>query len=374
MIMPALGSARSNKATSSRTRPGRARLAALLAAASAAWLVSLPAATAQAAAGPATASIGSAARATAVTPITRTTAVTPPGRKWASFAYDPACLCSVLFGGDNSHTTYGDTWTRTGASWTDRAETSSPSARTGAAMVYDPASQQLLLFGGSTGIESGFQDDTWIWSGATWTELHPATSPPARHNADMVYDAASQSVLLFGGYDGSYLNDTWSWNGTTWTQLSPATSPSPRDSESLVYDQATGTAIMFGGYSSATGRLSDTWSWNGTTWTQLSPATSPGVVTVAWQAAYDAATQQVLLFGGDPGNGAPPQNGTWAWNGTTWTELSPATSPPGRAYGSLGYNQHLQRIVMFAGTSNGRETRYPTSTWDWNGTTWQRAG
>jgi hypothetical protein len=347
-----------------RTRLGRAGLAAFLAAGSAVWLVSLPARPAQATTGPAAASTGTASRATATAPL---------GRRWVSFAYDPMHHEFVLFGGEqNSQATYGDTWIRKGGTWTEQAPSRSPSARTGAAMVYDPATCQLLLFGGSTGPESGFQADTWIWTGTTWRRLHPATSPPARHNADMIYDAADQDVVLFGGYDGAYMNDTWSWNGTTWTQLSPATSPSPRDSESLVYDQATQTAIMFGGFSTTTGRLSDTWSWDGTTWTQLAPATSPGVVTTAWQAAYDAATQQVLLFGGDPGNGEPPQNGTWAWDGTTWTELSPALSPAGRVYGSLTYNTQSQRIVLFGGATNGSETTYPSSTWNWDGTSWQQ--
>jgi hypothetical protein len=300
------------------------------------------------------------------------TVTEPPGRQWASFAYDPAHCELVLFGGNNASTVFGDTWIQKNRTWTEQSPARSPSARTGAAMVYDAATRQLLLFGGSSrpGTEGGFQDDTWIWTGTTWRRLHPATSPSARHNADMIYDAATQDVIMFGGYDGHYLNDTWAWNGTTWTQLSPATSPSPRDSESLVYDPASQTAIMFGGFSSSAGRLSDTWSWNGATWTQLAPATTPGVITIAWQAAYDPASNQLLLFGGDPGNGNPPADGTWDWNGTTWTQLSPALSPPGRVYGSLSYDSMRHRIVLFAGSSNGSETSFPAATWSWDGSTW----
>ncbi len=299
-------------------------------------------------------------------------ATDPPGRQWESFAYDPRHHEFVLFGGNAGSTVYGDTWIQQNGVWAEQSPALSPSARTGAAIVYDAATSQLLLFGGSSLplTEGGYDAQTWLWTGTTWRQLHPATSPPARHNADMVYDAAAQDVILFGGYDGSYLNDTWSWNGTTWTQLSPATSPSPRDSESLVYDSASQTAIMFGGFSSATGRLSDTWSWNGATWTELSPATSPGVVTTAWQAAYDPASGQLLLFGGDPGGNQPPEDGTWDWNGSTWTQLSPALSASARAYGSMTYNTTSQRIVLFGGTHNGAETTFPSVTWIWNSTTW----
>ena len=65
----------------------------------------------------------------------------------------------------------------------------------------------------------------------------------------------------------------------------------------MAYDPATGTVVLFGG----TGHgalLGDTWTWNGTTWTQQTPATSPPARESA-SMAYDAATGTVVLFGGD---------------------------------------------------------------------------
>jgi hypothetical protein len=329
-------------------------------------LMSSPAVLAQAGTGRAGAAYETAAHTAAGAGLAFTPS-RPPGRRWASFAYDPAHNEYVLFGGETLSSDFGDTWIHKDGEWTEEDPAHSPSAREGAAMVYDAATNQLLLFGGYNG---RYQAGTWVWTGKTWRHLFPAAAPSPRHNADMVYDAASQTVLLFGGYDGHYLGDTWSWDGTTWTQLSPAASPSPRDSESLAYDAATQTAIMYGGFNTAQGRLSDTWAWNGTTWTQLSPAASPGVITTAWMAAYDSDTQQVLLFGGDPGDDRPPVNGTWAWNGTTWTQLSPPKSPPRRAYGSMTYNPSNGQVVLFGGTTNGAESSDPDGTWYWDGTTW----
>jgi hypothetical protein len=298
----------------------------------------------------------------------------PVGRVWASWAYDQARHEVVLFGGDTGYQSgpdivIGTTWTWNGATWVRRHPAASPSPRTGAAMVYDGATRQLLLFGGSRLPFSGggYLAGTWSWNGATWTRLHPATSPPARHNADMVYDRARHEVILFGGYDGSYLNDTWAWNGATWTQLHPAASPSPRDTHSLVYDPATKTTILFGGFNND-GRLSDTWSWDGVTWTQLHPATSPGVVSPAWQAAYDSASHQLILFGGESESGAFSSS-TWAWDGTTWTQLQPAVSPAQRSYGSLTYDRALHRLVLFGGSTGQTD---PRTIWEWNGTTWRR--
>ncbi len=250
------------------------------------------------------------------------------GRRWLTTRPVTSLCCSAA---TRQAPCFRGTWTRTGTTWTHQHPAQSPSARTGAAIVWDPATRQLLLFGGSTRpyTEGGFLGDTWTWTGTTWRHLDPAVSPPARHNADMVYDAASRDVILFGGYDGSYLGDTWSWNGTTWTRLHPARSPSRRDTDSVVYDPATRSAIMYGGYSASTGRLSDTWSWNGATWTQLHPARSPGVDSPAWQSAYDAAARQLILYGGDL-DGSYGQ-ATWTWTGRTWTQLHPAANPGPRS-------------------------------------------
>jgi hypothetical protein len=250
----------------------------------------------------------------------RTTTTAPPGRQWASFAYYPPLHQLVLFGGNKGSTVYGDTWTRTGSTWAQQHPATSPSPRTGASMVYDPATQQLLLFGGGATVAGSFNGDTWTWNGTTWTQLHPATSPPGREFGDPVYDAATKTVVLFAGWHGSYLDDTWSWNGTTWTPLSP-------------------------------------------------PA-SPGVDVFAWQGAYDAATGQLLLFGGDRGKTKPALDGTWEWTGTTWNQLSPATSPPGRSYGTMTYNAADQRVVLAAGKMTGTTTTYPATIWSWNGSTW----
>jgi hypothetical protein len=298
----------------------------------------------------------------------RAAAATPRGREWAAFGYYPPKNELVLFGGRRPGTVFGDTWTRIGSTWTQAHPATSPSARTGAAMIYDPASSQLLLFGGGATTGTGFSNQTWTWNGTTWTLLHPSTSPPAREDTELVYDGATKTVLLFAGWHGAYWDDTWSWNGTTWTQLSPATSPSGRDSDALVYDAAAKQVILFGGFRGAGYTPGDTWTWNGTTWTQLSPPASPGVDVFAWQASYDPASGQVVLFGGDEGGGTFGSN-TWTWTGTTWSQLSPATVPEVRAFGTMTYDSADQHVVLFAGSENALKT-FPTDIWSWTGTTW----
>ena len=72
----------------------------------------------------------------------------------------------------------------------------------------------------SGGADHAF-DDLWAYDGTAWTESDASVRPPARFDTQMVYDAARQRVLLFGGEtdSGEALNDLWSWDGSQWTEL-----------------------------------------------------------------------------------------------------------------------------------------------------------
>ena len=59
---------------------------------------------------------------------------------------------------------------------------------------------------------------------AGWVQLSPTASPPARSYLAMTYDPVNGKIIMFGGYDGnSYLNDTWVFDGATWTQITTKT-------------------------------------------------------------------------------------------------------------------------------------------------------
>ena len=118
----------------------------------------------------------------------------------------------------------------------------------------------MLLFGGA---EFDGPGDTWIWDGAAWIQQTPTASPLARSFASMAYDAATGTVVLFGGFNesisASLLNDTWTWDGTTWTQQAPVHHPSAREGAPMAYDAATSTAVLFGGVGPHL--FGDTWTW-----------------------------------------------------------------------------------------------------------------
>ena len=114
----------------------------------------------------------------------------------------------------------------------------------------------------------------------------------------------------------------------------------------MAYDAATGNVVLFGG-TARPGPLGDTWTWDGSTWTKQAPATSPPARTGA-SMAYDAATGTVVLFGGDGRTG--PLGDTWTWDGSTWTKQAPATTRPPVLGASMAYDAATGNVVLFGGT------------------------
>ena len=134
----------------------------------------------------------------------------------------------------------------------------------------------------------------------------------------------------------------------------------------MAFDPSTNKIILFGGYNN--GNLGDTWSWDGTNWTQLSPATSPSARNGA-SMAYDPINHRLILFGGF--SGSSPKNDTWKWDGTTWVQLldGSTNSPPARGFATMAFGPTVNQMILFGGF--GTVTRM-NDTWSWDGatTTW----
>jgi hypothetical protein len=187
------------------------------------------------------------------------------------------------------------------------------------------------------------------------------TAPPAGVGQPMAYDAATRQLVLFDQSNGQ----TWTWDGVTWTPQPARTNPSPRTGAAMDYDAATQQLILYGGQTTAPGSpaVNETWAWDGSTWTQLNPATSPPPMSLH-SMSFDPASSQLVLFGADPATHNPQ---TWTWNGSTWTLQSPAASPPGRIDAMMGYDPVSKGVLLFGGVSG---PNLLNDTWRWDGATW----
>jgi hypothetical protein len=167
------------------------------------------------------------------------------------------------------------TWTFDGQTWTRAATAVNPPARQGAGMAYDPISSNLVLYGGDR-IDpgsSGVLDDTWTWDGKNWTQQHAATTPGGGEG-QLAYDAATSQMILFcqrqqAAGSRNFSVTTWTWTGTTWTQLHPSTTPPAAVVPMMAYDAVRRDIVFFGSSIISPGPA-QTWMYANGQWKQAS--------------------------------------------------------------------------------------------------------
>jgi galactose oxidase-like protein/kelch motif-containing protein len=251
------------------------------------------------------------------------------------------------------------------STWTELFPANSPTRRGYLAMVYDPASQKVILFGGYN--RSRYLNDTWTFDGTTWTKVvNTRVAPPARANAQMDYDSVTHRVVLFGGYNGiEFLGDTWIWDGnaSTWTKATPIHSPKAVTGP-MLFPDPNGRVDEFGGFDG--NRYQGTmWQWKGSDWQQLHPATLPYARSSA-AVGLNTLTNQVVMFGGLAD--VNPIN-TWTYDGTTWTMRSLADQPAWVYASSSVFEPNLKAVILFGGGSGGVDQN---STWGWRRSNWRQ--
>jgi N-acetylneuraminic acid mutarotase len=227
-----------------------------------------------------------------------------------------------------------------------------PPARYAAGMVFVPTENRAYLFGGRyEGLfGTAYRNDLWAFDcgNRKWIPVHTSRRPPARGNANVVYDPDRHQLVLFGGIARERLGDTWVYdiNANAWHEMTPAVSPPPRSDAGMAYDAANGKMILFSGYGlDAPGRsqdtYGDTWAYDPGTnsWTEMRPASFPPVM-YGQTMIYDSVHHQVLQWGG---HASAYQNGLatshwyeeemWRYDyaGNRWEKLAYGTpSPPPR--------------------------------------------
>ncbi len=242
-----------------------------------------------------------------------------------------------------------------------------PSPRWNGAVASDLARNQIVLFGGRSTTGLTFLGETWIWAGSNWSQ-RVVSGPSPRSDATMA--SLASGVILFGGRDTSgntYLNDTWIWNGTAWVLQNPVTKPPARLGCTMVYDAARNRVVMFGGVLSGDVFAGDTWEWDGVNWTQV--AASGPAARFGHHMSYDAQRQRTVMFGGALFFGTVFFD-TWEWDGVSWEKRAEG-GPPSQIYGAMAYDPGRQRSVYVTGYTFNRV--FSSETWEWNGISWSKS-
>jgi hypothetical protein len=227
-------------------------------------------------------------------------------------------------------------------------------------VAYDHFRGELIV---TQTVETQAMAATWIWNGKTWRINRSAPLP--RKRGAMVFDRERHSAVLFGGKaaDQSNLNDTNLWDGGNWVQVHPAESPSPRRGHILGYDLVHKRVIMFGGGASQNVSLSDTWAWDGTNWEQLNPASSPSNCSMPIAATDDRRLRVVVL--------CQKEGSTWEWNGETWLAKGTDATLRNLKSASMSYDSTRGLVILIGGKKSINVT---DKSWLWDGVSWIQSG
>ncbi len=302
-------------------------------------------------------------------------AVRPPARYGAATTYDPIhsrMLLAAGATGSSSLPYLADLWSWDGRDWVSLADSIPPGTRFGHAMSFDSVRDRLLLFGGSGG-EGGHLGDLWEWDSTAWSLETGTGSPPAADRVNLTaatFDIGRDQLVLLTSRSGEnqFGNDTWDWTGSHWSMLFPTSAPAVHRG-SLAYDTARGRSLLFGGAFLNGFAPTDTWSFDGVDWTTLPTTINPRGRTDSAM-TYDQARRKVVLFGGRSQGSI--LDDTWEWDGSDWTARSASSVPDGRSHAGLAYDSCRGKSVLFGGFGGFEGIETLNSTWEWNGTVWQR--
>ena len=136
--------------------------------------------------------------------------------------------------------------------WNDYTDNTvpGPAGRQDHTTVWDAETQSALLFGGHASSNFLYFGDVWRfdWASRLWSQV--SSNGPIRSGHSAVWDAASQSMLVFAGRHLSTMyNDLYQFFVQTdsWQYLSPPSSPLPRADHSVVWDAMNRAMLVFAG-------------------------------------------------------------------------------------------------------------------------------
>ncbi len=201
----------------------------------------------------------------------------------------------------------------------------------------------------------GLSLHTMCWDGTHWRAV-PGNPAPLGETA-----LAFDGVRVIGVANGR----TYRWTGSGWADMG---APAPNLSGMrLAFDEARGRVVAFGGRVHPFLLSDETFEWDGSTWTDVTPALRPPA-RVQHALAYHAASGKVVLFGGE--TGTPPSlvrvADTWTWDGQEWTQVNPSHTPSPRSGHSLAGSAE---VLLHGGAD--AEGRLLGDVWRWTGSDWE---
>ncbi|MFO0667216.1 MAG: kelch repeat-containing protein [Polyangiaceae bacterium] len=212
--------------------------------------------------------------------------------------------------------------------------------------TYDAARGEGVL----VGRDSANVAHLWTWDGVAMKVRAEFPQNAAGTGAAMAFHPTAKTVMIIG--DTSLRETMATWNGTVlapWSAPPGTLVPPARTNGAAAYDPKSGAILLFGGGDIDGNILDDTWAWNGTSWSRLSPNQSPRPRS-HHSMTYDAALGSILLTGGLDQKGLIDD--AWTWNGSTWVPFVTKIPPPRRYQSALAHLSSAKRTILYGGASD----------------------
>jgi len=245
-----------------------------------------------------------------------------------------------------------------------------PSGRFGAAITYLGNTERTLLWGGVPSTR-----DTWQWDGEGWVQVADTGPSGFVLWAGLSFDPKRDVAVLFTQGASFTTWETWEWDGSLWTQVDDSGPQAYNSLFRLVYDSGRGVTLLEGG--SGPGMWPSappvgTWAWDGTNWTQVAD-TGPPQCQLAGL-ADDAPRQRVVLFGGVDStttSGSPSgTRNTWEWDGSAWEQVHDFGPVARASHGMVGTSGPT--LLFGGGELESGQVNFLNDTWTWDGTYWRQ--
>lgn len=272
----------------------------------------------------------------------------------------------ILFGGDEM----GDTWefNPSNNAWSQLEPATSPAARGSHCMVWC-WEEEFITMVGCGGEYGPYENETWAFNPGTgnWQKKSPSGDIPEGAAHAAAYDGSGK-IVLFGGHTVGNAVSTRTWiydiPADSWTEVHPAATPTARHRHSMAY-HSPGKVLLFGGGQSDDTPYGDTWIYDvaANNWTEVTTSTSPSP-RVYGRLTYDSRNNVIMLFGGKEEISLPPAiyyNDTWIFDPLVneWKRqepLYPDGTPEERDQHAIAYEQAKAATILFSGSSGDADT------------------
>lgn len=276
----------------------------------------------------------------------------PQGRELMGAAYHPGTKRIYLFGGRRD----GGSVTNEVLEYDPATDTlvvagdALPTSVGGVSAAYDPGTNKIFIFGGFDG---GGNENSNILKYdpiAHSVQFSVNVLPTARTRTSAAYSPATSRIYLFGGrrFGGSHLAEILEFNpATEAVTLVSTTLPSGRIETAAAYDPASGDILLFGGNATGTW-LNDVVAFHpaGSSTTLLAPLPSPRA---AMAAVRHPLTGKIYLYGGE--NAGTPSAEVLEFDPEARTvSIRPPVLPGARARSAAAADPERLRLFVFGGT------------------------